>query len=677
MPNITLCFGRAGDAASVRTGVRLPDYRRREMDIRILPGNIANMIAAGEVVQRPASVVKELMENAVDAGADTVSVAVQDAGRTLIRVMDNGCGMSPDQAVLCFERHATSKISSVEDLSAIMTFGFRGEALASIAAVSEVTLRTRREEDEVGCEVVFADSRHVSTQEVSAPKGASFAVRNLFYNVPARRKFIKSDNVEMKHIVNEFLRIALTRPWLNLNLTSNGKNVYVLKSAKSLKFRIQDLLGSSVVDSVVDIATETSVVKISGYVGRPDSARKSQGNQYFFVNGRYFRSPYLHKAVMNAYSNLVPEGYSPSYFIYFEVDPHTVDVNISPTKTEVKFEEDNVIFQTLYACIKEALGKSSFGDAIDFDREGAPEIPVLSRKYREDHPVVEPGISYDPTYNPFQNDGFPSEPSPYSNTLGYNEGRPFMNSAGADEFGAGRASFVSSAGADGYDVSAADMDSGVRGGFSGKDGFVVDRRDDYGKLFEDKILPSAQVLVVKGRYIFTPVKSGVMVVDIRRAMERILYDNYMKNAASGRSGTQASLFPIPVTIGTADMYLFTEYRDILTEFGFDIEPQSADTVVVKGVPDGYSTDQDRVESMLPDLILALSDDHVSARENMLSVLADRFARLGAVNCVPVRTPVEAQRLIDDLFSCSNTEYTNSGHKIMAVIKEEDIVKMFS
>ena len=286
------------------------------MDIRILPSNIANMIDAGEVVQRPASVVKELMENAVDAGADTVTVAVQDAGRTLIQVMDNGCGMSPDEAVLCFERHATSKIASVEDLSAIQTFGFRGEALASIAAVAEVTLKTRREEDELGCEVVFSDSRHLSTREVSTPRGANFAVRNLFYNVPARRKFIKSDNVEMKHIVTEFLRIALTRPYLNLTLTSNGREVYVLKKANSLKFRIQDLLGSPVVNSVVDIFTETSVVNISGYAGRPDAARKNQGNQYFFVNGRYFRSPYLHKAVMNAYGNLLQEGVSPAYFIY-------------------------------------------------------------------------------------------------------------------------------------------------------------------------------------------------------------------------------------------------------------------------------------------------------------------------------------------------------------------------
>ena len=628
-----------------------------EMDIRILPGNIANMIAAGEVVQRPASVVKELMENAVDAGADTVTVAVQDAGRTLIQVMDNGCGMSPDEAVLCFERHATSKIATAEDLSAIQTFGFRGEALASIAAVSEVTLRTRREEDEVGCEVLFADSRHLSTQEVSAPRGANFAVRNLFYNVPARRKFIKSDNVEMKHIVSEFLRIALTRPELNFTLTSNGREVYVLKKANSLKFRIQDLLGGSVVNTLVDVSAETSVAGIKGYIGSPDSARKNQGNQYFFVNGRYFRSPYLHKAVMNAYGSIIPEGTSPAYFLYLDVDPRSMDVNISPTKTEVKFEEDNVIFQTLYACIREALGKNSFGDAIDFDREGAPEIPVLSRKYQETHPVVEPGISYDPGYNPFSNDGFPSETSPYSNTLGYSgtSGYPGPRPAAeSDEFAAERNSFTGAAGI-----------------------HAVDKREDYGKFFEDKILPSVQILVLKGKYIFMPVKSGVMIVHIRRAMERILYESYMKTVPSDRNAVQASLFPVHVRIGVENMYLFSEYRDMLEKFGFDIVPESADTVVVRGVPEGYSTEEPDVEKMLPDLILALSDDHVSARQDMLSAMADRLARLGSLNSAPVRTQTEAQRLVDDLFSCGNTEFTNSGHRIMTVLSEEDILKLFN
>ena len=286
------------------------------MDIRILPGNVANMIAAGEVVQRPSSVVKELLENSVDAGADQVSVVITDSGRTLIQVIDNGCGMNPDEAVLCFERHATSKITSAEDLENIRTFGFRGEALASIAAVAEVTMKTRREENEIGCQVEFADSKHLATLETACPKGTNIAVRNIFYNIPARRKFLKSDNVEFKHIIEEFTKVALTRPKVGFTLTHNNKDVFVLRQANSLKFRIQDLLGNIAVDKVVELKADTTVVDVSGYIGRPDMATKSLGNQFFFVNGRYFRSPYLHKAVMKAYEGIIPEGVTPSYYIF-------------------------------------------------------------------------------------------------------------------------------------------------------------------------------------------------------------------------------------------------------------------------------------------------------------------------------------------------------------------------
>ena len=339
--------------------------------LQVLPGNIANMIAAGEVVQRPSSVVKELMENAVDAGATEVKVLVTDSGRTLIQVIDNGCGMSEEDALLCFERHATSKIASAEDLNDIVTYGFRGEALASIAAVSDVTLRTRREEDETATQVELSGSEAGSVlSHAAAPKGSNFAVRNLFYNVPARRKFLKSDNVELKHIIDEFTRVALTRPNVGFSLTHNGRDIYMLKQAKSLKFRILDLLGTNVVGDVVDLESRTTVASITGFLGRPDAAKKTQGNQFFFVNGRYFRSAYLHKAVMKAYEELIPSGLNPSYFIYLEVDPHSVDVNIHPTKTEVKFEEDVVLFQTIYACVKEVLGKNAFGASIDFDEAG-------------------------------------------------------------------------------------------------------------------------------------------------------------------------------------------------------------------------------------------------------------------------------------------------------------------
>lgn len=618
------------------------------MDIRILPSNISNQIAAGEVVQRPASVVKELMENAVDAGADQVTVVIQDAGRTLIQVIDNGCGMSPDQAVLCFERHATSKIHTAEDLNRILTFGFRGEALASIAAVAEVTLKTRQEDDEVGCQVDFADSQHLATQEIATPRGANFSVRNLFYNVPARRKFLKSDNVEFKHIVSEFTRIALTRPEIGFTLTHNGKDVYVLRPAKSLKFRVQDVLGTNVAKEVVDINTETSVARIYGFAGRPDASRKGLGNQYFFVNGRYFRSPYLHKAVMKAYENMIPEGVTPTYLVYLEIDPQSVDVNIHPTKTEIKFEDDSVIFQILFACIREALGRNSFGDSIDFDRGDVPEIPVFGKNFEEFHQVTQPQEGLDPTYNPFENDGFPSEPS---------LSRDFLSSEPSP-------------------VPADDFYPQMHPASVQRNWEYVSRKDDYGKLFEDKFMPVKSVLLLQGKYILTTSRSGLMSIHIARAMERILFERFLKAVSSEAHVTQTALFPVTVQVGVENMCLFEEHSHLLASLGFDISPFGTDTIVVNGVPEGFSAEAGKVQAMVSDLLLILAEDHNALSEMMTANMASRFAKLGAHSCDTVTNPVEAQRLIDSLFSCENAEYTANGRRIMAIIPIEDIERKF-
>ena len=603
------------------------------------------MIAAGEVVQRPASVVKELVENAVDAGADQVTIVIQDAGRTLIQVIDNGCGMSPDQAVLCFERHATSKLQSAEDLHNILTFGFRGEALASIAAVAEVTLKTRREKDEVGCQVEFADSCHLSTQEVSAPRGANFSVRNLFYNVPARRKFLKSDNVEFKHIVTEFTRVALTRPDIGFTLTHNGKDVYVLKPAMSLKFRVRDLIGANVVGDLVDIGAETSVVTIGGFVGRPDGARKMLGNQYFFVNGRYFRSPYLHKAVMKAYEGLMPDGLTPSYFIYMDIDPQSVDVNIHPTKTEIKFEDDSVIFQTLFACIREVLGRNSFGESIDFDREGVPDIPAFGSNFDEFRPIAEPKLEIDDTYNPFDNDGFPSVSSPFENTIG---------GLGPDDF-----------------ASHAPKTTYPQYGNYG-----VEKKDDYGKLFEDKLNPGKSVLLVQGKYIVTSSRSGLMVVNINRAMERVLYDRFLEAFSKNAHVTQTSLFPVTIQVGVENMCLFEEHSQMLAALGFDIAPFGVDTIVVNGVPEGYSAEAGKVQTMIGDLLLILAEDHTALPEMMMANMASKFARLGSLSSDQLTNPAEAQRLIDTLFACENPEYTSTGRRVVSLIPVEEIDKKF-
>ena len=595
------------------------------MELRILPKNIADMIAAGEVVQRPASVVKELMENAVDAGATDIKVVVADAGRTLIQVIDNGCGMTPDDAVLCFERHATSKLASAEDLHHILTFGFRGEALASIVAVAEVTLRTRQEGEELGVEVTMAASENKGTREVSCPVGTNVAVRNLFYNIPARRRFLKSDNVELRHIVEEFQRVALTRPDIAFTLTHNGKDIHVVKPAPSHKFRIQDLLGPAIVGDIVDIEASTSLVSLQGYIGKPESARKTLGNQFFFVNGRYFRSPLLHKAVMKAYENLIPEGYTPSYFIYLDVDPSTVDVNIHPTKAEIKFEEDQILFQTVFAAVKEALGKVGVAGSIEFDNPEAREIPVIGTRFEEYRPSSVPTAGVDLDFNPFEDLGPYAEPK-----------QPKQ-----------------------VDYSS-----------------HVDKNQNYGALFEDRTLPTSQILIVQGKYILTQSAGGIMVVNIRRAQERLLHDRFLKALTANAHVSQAALFPVQVPVGVEGRLLIEEHQELLRSLGFDIAPFGNDTVVVSGVPEGYSAQQGEVETLMADVLLILKDENGALPGVMEQSLAQKFAVLGACSARNITSPLEAQRLVDALLQSENPEFTSAGKRILAIMGAEELEKRF-
>lgn len=635
------------------------------MELRILPGNIANMIAAGEVVQRPASVVKELVENAVDAGAEQISVIIKDSGRTLIQVIDNGKGMNPDDAVLCFERHATSKIATAEDLEDITTFGFRGEALASIAAVAEVTLKTRTEDEEVGCQVEFAASVHNSTTEIATPKGTNIAVRNLFYNVPARRKFLKSDNVEFKHIVEEFTKVALTRPEIGFSLSHNGKDVFVLKPAKSLKYRIMDLLGASVTGDVVDVCADTSVVSLRGFVGRPDTARKTLGNQFFFVNGRYFRSPYLHKAVMKAYEGMIADGVTPSYFIYLEVDPHSVDVNISPTKSEVKFEDDSFIFQVVYASVKEVLGKNAFAGGIDFSNPEANDMPVLGSHFSEYQPESIPQVAVDGGYNPFD-----PVTSAGSATDEYGAVGRGASTGSATELGGPANEFGGPAGK-GYGSATGWKDSGNE-----RFGQYVDRREDYGKLFEEKTLPVTQTIILSGKYIVAPARDGLMIVNVRRARERILYDRALAALTKNEHVTQANMFPVKVEVGAANRAVFDDKAELLARLGFDISPFGTDTIVVNGVPEGYSCEAGKIQTMVSDLLLILSDDSSSLPGVMEAAMAEKIALLGASSCDPLASPMEARHLLDTLLSSSNPELTGNGKRIMAIMTSAQVEKLF-
>ena len=596
--------------------------------LRILPGNVANMIAAGEVVQRPASVVKELMENALDAGAKRVQVLIVDAGRTLIRVIDDGCGMSPDDAVLCFERHATSKIAAPEDLDHILTFGFRGEALASIAAVSEVTLRTRRAEDELGCEVSFAASEQLATREVAAPEGSDFSVRNLFYNVPARRKFLKSDTVELRHIIEEFTRIALTRPDVSFTLRHGDRDLFSLKPAQSLKFRILALLGSNVVGDVVDVMADTSLLRLSGFAGRPEASRKTMGNQFFFVNGRYFKSPYLSKAVQKAYEGLIPEGNYPSYFLYIETDPEQVDVNISPTKSEVKFADEPIVFQTLYAAVKEAVGRYSIVENIDFDAPATDSLPHIGQNFEEYRPLSKPQAPVDESYNPFDGETFGLEKKPTFTPSTHTYDRP---------------------------------------------------AEDYHLLFEDRPMaqPAQQAMLLGGRYIVAPASSGgLLLVNIRRAQERILYEQFLAAFKKEEPATQSVLFPVQIQVGTAQRLLFDDHAALLRSLGFDIDAFGTDAIVVNGIPQGFSAQEGDIRSMVSDLILALSDAPEVLTQTIQSALAEKFALLGAAHSVLPATSVAARLLLDSLLQTENPERTSAGKRVMVVLSPDELDKKF-
>lgn len=633
--------------------------------LQVLPAQLANMIAAGEVVQRPSSVVKELVENAVDSGADRIDVIISDSGRTLIQVIDNGCGMSASDAVLCFERHATSKIATSSDLEAIMSYGFRGEALASIAAVAEVTLKTRREQDESGTQVVIGDSGKLRSSGVSTPKGSNFIIRNLFYNTPARRKFLKGDNVELRHIVDEFVHIAVPHPEIAFSLVHNGRQLYVLKKAKSLKYRIMDVMGMNVADTLVDLSAQTSELNVSGFIGTPRSAKKTQVNQLFFVRGRFFRSPYLHKAVMKAYEEMIPEGVTPAYFIFLDADPSAVDVNVSPTKTEIKFQNESIVFQIIYACVKETLGRNSFGASLDFESEGSIDIPIIGdgfAAYRDANPLTFGGGN--PNFNPFDPD---SSLSPSGSTPSGNVSGQFFPDSGSSSGG-------SSGGGTGLGADA----SGASGG--GQAGLYQDypprmgKDQSYGVLFESKCM--SNTLVLHKRFILTPVASGLMLVNCRRAFERILYERMLKALSSNNHVSQKALFPVQVQIGVQERLILEGASETLERLGFDITPFGTDSVVVNAVPEGMSCEEGKVRTMLDDIVAVLSEPGSGLQEVLNQRMAARFAALGAASFEIGSDPMAPRRLIDTLFACENAELTPGGRKIVAIVGIDEIENKF-
>ena len=613
--------------------------------LQVLPNHISNLIAAGEVIQRPSNVVKELMENAVDAGATSVLVVINDSGRTLIQVIDNGCGMTPQEAALCFERHATSKIAKAEDLYSIETYGFRGEALASIAACADVTLKTRKEDSECGTEVHIAESSIISQSETSCPVGCNFAIRNIFYNVPARRKFLKSDNVEYRQIVSEFTRVALTRTDVEFKLIHNSKEVLHASPASNIKQRITQLCGKDIAKDLITTQTDTNIVSVRGFIGRPEFAKKSQPNQYLFVNGRYFKSPLLHKAIIKAYGNLIPDSTSPSYFLFLEIEPGSMDVNIHPSKTEIKFENDSVIFEIITACVKEAIGEASFVPSIDFDTEGAPEIPVLKTGFSSQRGFAPPKVNYDPLFNPFDEEK--KSGARWNSSSEWNTNQQDFNATPAFE------------GNPLFDREPAPVEEDTR-------------THGYGGFFNEDNACANPLLVLKGKYILTTVKSGLMLIDIARAKERIFYERYLSTITDATQPVQEQMFPQTIDLDHNSYHLLMEHQELVKRLGFDIRPFGENCVVLYGTPatlsDGSMDAQECIFALIADLQETGKDFEQEAKEK---IALDMVRKSGITRAVSMGN-TQAQELIDSLFACSEPNRTPQGDPVMAIITMEEL-----
>ena len=618
--------------------------------IRLLPDSVANQIAAGEVIQRPASVIKELVENAVDAGAKHIDVLVTDAGKTSIQVIDDGKGMSETDARLAFERHATSKIREAADLFALRTMGFRGEALASIAAVAQVELRTCQEGEDLGTSLCISGSKVESQETVACPKGSNFQVKNLFFNIPARRKFLKSNQTELSNILTEFERIALVNPDVSFTLHHNGTEMLNLPAIQ-LKQRIMGVFGKKINQELLSVDVDTTMVRISGFVGRPETSRKKGARQYFFVNGRYMRHPYFHKAVMDAYEQLVPTGEQVSYFLYFDVEPANIDVNIHPTKTEIKFENEQAIWQILSAAIKESLGKFNAVPSIDFDTEGMPDIPAFENSPYSG--LQMPKTTYNPDYNPFNTS---------SSTPSYTR----QDAKGWDKFYEGLEQQSSPVSAFSY------PDDG--------DYFVEQPQEEQnptlsGQMEESaSVETSAQHYQYKGHYIMTSVKSGLMVIDQHRAHVRILYDRYLSQIASRQGASQGMLFPDIVQFSASEIPVLQSIMDDLSYIGFELTDLGGGSYAINGVPAGIEGLQpiELVQNMVHTAI----EKGCKVKEEVQSMLALSLAKAAAIVQGQVLSNEEMNHLVDELLTSTSPNYTPDGKPALVVIQEDELEKLF-
>ena len=601
--------------------------------IQLLPDSVANQIAAGEVIQRPASVIKELVENSVDAGARNIHVLVVDAGRTSIQVIDDGSGMSETDARLSFERHATSKIRQADDLFALRTMGFRGEALASIAAVAQVELRTRRHDDEVGTHLSISGSRVVGQEPCSCPEGSNFMVENLFFNVPARRKFLKSNSTELSNIIAAFERIALVYPDIAFTLSSNGTELFNLR-AGNLRQRIVDIFGKRLNQDLLSLDVHTTICDITGFVGKPESAKKKGAHQYFFVNGRYMKHPYFNKAVQQAFDRLVPTGEQVPYFIYFKVEPNDIDVNIHPTKTEIKFESEQAIWQVLMAGVKEALGKFNDVPSIDFDTEGKPDIPVFDPHRQAEAPKV----SYNPQYNPFK-----QTPARPQNTVPEQWEQLYEATLSA---------------ASHPEQEPASL-------------FPSEPTASQSDIIDEKSPAHYQY---KGKYIMNAVKSGLMIIDQHRAHVRVLYEQYLGNLNNHQRQSQKVLFPECVQFSPSEAVMLGRILPEMAAMGFELTPLGGNSYAVNAVPAGL--DGLDVVSLLGDMVSDAVEKGSTVQEQINQSLALSLARHAAIPYGPILNNDEMENLVNELFACSNVNYTPDGRPVLTILQQREIERLF-
>ncbi|MBO5187182.1 MAG: DNA mismatch repair endonuclease MutL [Prevotella sp.] len=610
--------------------------------IQLLPDSVANQIAAGEVIQRPASVIKELVENAVDAGAHCIKVLVTDAGRTSIQVIDDGHGMTDTDARLAFERHATSKIRNADDLFALRTMGFRGEALASIAAVAKVELKTRLEGNEIGTSISIAGSKVTNQEPVSCPVGCNFTIENLFYNVPARRKFLKTNATELNNIMTAFERIVLVYPDINFIIYSNGTELLNLR-AGSLHQRISDVFGKRFNQDILPLKVDTAICNISGFVGKPDAARRKGAHEYFFVNGRYMKHPYFHKAVVSAFDRLIPMGMHVPYFIYFDINPADIDVNIHPTKTEIKFENEQAIWQILTAAVKDAIGKFCEVPSIDFDTEGKPDIPIFDPA----QDVTIPTTSFNPSYNPFKSTSHQS-----SAPAGWQRLYDEPSARFEDTIVASRHE----------QLPMFDMPD------------TIDENTAAGKLLiEDKSPAHYQY---KGKYIMTAVKSGLMVIDQHRADMRIRYEKYLSSIRSRTSaGTQRVLFPEIVKFSPSEGIMLRKIMPELTDMGFDLADMGHDCYAVNGVPSDI--DGLNFVTLLTSIVNDATEKSNDSTDEINKSLALSMARSTAIPQGQILDNNEMENIVNGLFSCSNVNYTPDGKTIIGILRQTEIEKLLN